>query len=148
MLIKTTLSIYYELNVFTNSKLDQEGAFSVRTRLRYLINIRSGTSRGASGPARITASFQTGKMTGRENSPILRSPFHLILSRPRRTRENPTVAPTILCVPEMGILKKVAAISHKALPDSEDRWPRASSFSAPLYNAVSKISPRIVADTL
>lgn len=36
--------------------------------------------------------------------------FHLIEPQPRSTTEKPMVAPTILCVPEIGIFKAVATM--------------------------------------
>lgn len=45
---------------------------------------------------------------------------HLIESQPRSTMEKPIVAPTILCVPDMGILKNVATIFHVDEPKTMD----------------------------
>jgi len=44
------------------------------------------------------------------------SVLQVIPPGPRATKENPTVAPTMLWVPEMGSLKYVATISQTALP--------------------------------
>lgn len=48
----------------------------------------------------------------------MRSIFiHLIESKPLSTMENPIVAPTMLCVPEIGILSAVAITFQVADPD-------------------------------
>jgi len=47
--------------------------------------------------------------------PIFPRVFQFIPWVPRHTSENPTVAPTILCVPEIGSFKNVATISQNAL---------------------------------
>ena len=48
---------------------------------------------------------------------------------PRATSEKPTVAPTMLCVPEMGSFKNVATISQMPEPPSAAKLPSISSDS-------------------
>jgi hypothetical protein len=55
-------------------------------------------------------------LLGGRHSPMVPKVDHVMPEVPRATRENPTVAPTMLCVPEMGSLKYVATINHMALP--------------------------------
>ena len=72
---------------------------------------------------------------------------HLMASVPRVTSEKPMVAPTMLCVPEMGNLRKVATSSQTPLPPSAARLPIISSVSELLYTDGSTIPLRIVSDT-
>lgn len=51
-----------------------------------------------------------------QEATILRMPIHLMEDQPRKTMEKPIVAPTIECVPEMGILSAVAIKFHAAEP--------------------------------
>lgn len=50
------------------------------------------------------------------HSPMVPKVDQLMPWVPRATKEKPTVAPTMLCVPEIGSLNHVATISHTALP--------------------------------
>lgn len=66
----------------------------------------------------------------------------------RATKLNPSVEPTMLCVPEIGNFKNVATKSQSALLANADTKPNINSVSEPLYKSTSKIPLRIVSDTL
>ena len=53
-----------------------------------------------------------------KHRPMYTSLVHLIPAVPMATSEKPTVAPTMLCVPLTGILKRVARTSHRQEPVS------------------------------
>ena len=66
---------------------------------------------------------------------------------PRHTSENPTVAPTMECVPEIGSRNAVASSSQTPDPARLDNAPNINSFSWPSYNETSSIPLRIVSET-
>lgn len=63
-------------------------------------------------------------------------------------RLNPSVEPTMLCVPDIGSFINVATNSHSALLANADTNPSISSCSAPSYRLTSRMPFRIVSDTL
>lgn len=68
-------------------------------------------------------------------------------SVPLHTSENPTVAPTMECVPEIGSRNAVASSSQIPDPARLDNAPIINSFSWPSYNETSNIPLRIVSET-
>lgn len=67
---------------------------------------------------------------------------------PCETREKPSVEPTMLCVPEIGNFKNVAANSQRALLANAETNPNINSVSESVYKPTSRIPFRIVSDTL
>ncbi|KYM99291.1 hypothetical protein ALC62_09933 [Cyphomyrmex costatus] len=66
---------------------------------------------------------------------------------PRHTSENPTVAPTMECVPEIGSRNAVANSNQIPDPARLDNAPSINSFSWSSYNETSNIPLRIVSET-
>lgn len=66
---------------------------------------------------------------------------------PLQTRENPTVAPTMECVPEIGSRNAVASNNQIPDPARLESAPIINSFSWPSYNVTSSIPLRIVSET-
>jgi hypothetical protein len=96
--------------------------------------------------------------------PILANSIHWMPRAPRATRAKPTVAPTILCVPDTGKLKNVATSSqiqqpvrenihlreHRFechLPSNDDTCPSINSLGLSMNRLGSMIPFRIVSDT-
>uniref|UniRef100_A0A182VBN8 Uncharacterized protein n=1 Tax=Anopheles merus TaxID=30066 RepID=A0A182VBN8_ANOME len=113
----------------------RRGFFAFRMNLRIIQNNST-----------LTKPLSTGEMN--HEPTIVSSVFHLSPCVPRATRLKPIVDPTMLCVPEMGILRNVATSSHSAELPRADRQPSISSISLPLYISTSRIPFRIVSDTL
>ena len=75
------------------------------------------------------------------NSPIFPKVAQLTPLGPlKATRAYPIVAPTMLCVPDTGRLKKVATINHTLVPVSALNAPAIAIFSDPL-NALMSMMP-------
>lgn len=68
-----------------------------------------------------------------QDATILSIASHLIEAQPRRTIEKPIVAPTILCVPEIGILNAVAIIFQAADPNYVNHGRLATMFVQVLF---------------
>lgn len=90
--------------------------------------------------------LRTGEMN--HDPTIVPRVFHCTPWVPRATRLNPMVEPTILCVPEIGSLKKVATNNQHALLAKAAKQPSINSTSWPSYRLTSRMPFLIVSDTL